>query len=92
METEGEFLKAGMKRSLVSTVAEVSGTKQLEDATALNNPKMPLISCSPSFASVIVNILQVQFSVLNGGSATSLHSNCYFYRVIHKFLAHTFLL
>lgn len=75
METEGEFLKAGMKRSLVSTAAEVSGTEQLEDATAQNNPQMPPISCSPSFVPAIVNTLQVQFSVLNGGSATVFHSN-----------------
>lgn len=58
METVEGFLKAGMKRSLTSTTAEVAGTEQLEEPTALNNPKMPLISCSPPLAPAIVDILQ----------------------------------
>lgn len=58
METVEGFLKAGMKRSFASTAAEVAGTEQLEEATAANNPKTPLISCPPPLAPAIANILR----------------------------------
>ena len=91
METGEGFLKAGMKRSFASTAAEVAGTEQLEESHCSEQSKDTSNFLPPSSYPCNGEYSTRSSSQSRRGSATIFHINCYFYKVIHKFLARAFL-